>query len=494
MVDDIRLDEDGRALDLHPRVRIRTPGLLGRARVHEARSEGMRGAEDTRESFLEAMRRNEVAEDLTVEILDARERTPSPGGRGSEETDMQLEVRDPGEAFGQVVLYESEDGALSWHFPQQGPPDQRVSRGSDVLSYRIPRQVARNEEADSGQRGVLGAVGKKVLKVLTFRLVKEGSRWLGARFAERVESSRRPYALRSFAPGDHRRPVEHQLNDDELRMFAEGRALLFVHGTFSTSHGGFGRLPDDVLGTLHRAYGGRVLAFEHPTVSVDPPANVAWLADRLGAAGVRLDLDVVAHSRGGLVGRVMTERGGLGSVADVGRLVMVGTPNAGTVLADEERLDQILDRFTTLLQLVPDNGLTDALDILLAVVKQVAAGVMSGLDGITAMKPTGPFLTEQLNLGHTTAASYFAAAADYEPPQGSPFLRVARDGAIDVVFGRTDNDLVVPTAGVFDVPGAGAFPVGERLVFDASLGVDHSGFWAQQDFTSRLMEWLPGTR
>ena len=51
----------------------------------------------------------------------------------------------------------------------------------------------------------------------------------------------------------------------------------------------------------------------------------------------------------------------------VNRLVMVGTPNAGTALADVDHLDQLLDRYLNLLQFVPDNGVTDFLDVLLSV-------------------------------------------------------------------------------------------------------------------------------
>ena len=91
----------------------------------------------------------------------------------------------------------------------------------------------------------------------------------------------------------------------------------------------------------------------------------------------------------------MTERPDLGTsqrVLSVGRLVMVATPNAGTALADVKNLEHLLIRFTNLLQFVPDNGVTDVLDILLAVIKQVAAGVAEGLDGLMAMNPQGRFL------------------------------------------------------------------------------------------------------
>jgi hypothetical protein len=101
-------------------------------------------------------------------------------------------------------------------------------------------------------------------------------------------------------------------------------------------------LPRDFVATLVERYEGRVLALDHPTLSVTPTENVQWLAKMIDGlpAGRPLDLDVVAHSRRGLVGRVMCER-----PSDAGldprrlhlrTLVMVATPNAGTPLADRK--------------------------------------------------------------------------------------------------------------------------------------------------------------
>ena len=493
----VPLNEQGASVSVHPRVSIRTPGLSGRVRVHAASGGGQdRGPELKQDEFIEAMRRNDLEEDLTVEIDEPAERTPSQGSRGQGASDdMVLEVRDPGEAFGQFVLYESEDGVLSWHLPEGQRPTGGLTRGGGgTLTYRIPKKVALAEPAEGSEsRGILGAAGKKILKIITFRLIREGAKYLGAHFAERLEATRKPHGVRTFLPGEHRMPATQQMTDDQLRALEAGRALLFVHGTFSSSHAGFGTMPDATLTELHKRYGGRVLAFDHPTVATTPAENIAWLANRLRDAGVHLEVDIVCHSRGGLVGRVITERPDLGTshgVLSVGRMVMVATPNAGTALADVKNLEHLLNRFTNLLQFVPDNGVTDVLDILLAVIKQVAAGIAEGLDGLMAMNPQGKFLTEQLNRPDQTDATYFAAASNFEPPQGSKLLRIARNVGTDYVFADVHNDLVVPTDGVFTLPGDAKFPVADPLVFEAAAGVDHSGYWTQPPFNERLLQWL----
>ena len=56
-------------------------------------------------------------------------------------------------------------------------------------------------------------------------------------------------------------------------------------------------------------------------------------------------------------------------------------------------------------------------------------------------------------LRQTRPAARFSATVP-GPPRGAPLARVARDGATDLVFKSADNDLVVPTAGCWDVDGA----------------------------------------
>ncbi len=490
------LNPDGLPVEPAPGVVLRTPGLRGEVFVHVAGSDGSRGAEETREAFVAALTHNEMDEDLTLEIREPRETSDAEGSRAAGGDDnLTVEVPDPGAGWAQVVLYESEDGVVSWHLPIERNAGA-TTRGGDTLTYSLPRTVALEDEQEAGQRGLLGAAGSKIIKVLTYRLVKAGARWVGEEYGRRIESHFKRHALVRYSPDCYTDARPQPLTDAEVGALAGGRALLLLHGTFSSAYGAFHRLPSDTLDALHRTYEGRVFALNHPTVATSPVENVAALADLLnGLALPPLEVDVLSHSRGGLVGRVLTEQPALGGIDGrlaVRHLVMVGTPNAGTALADVDHLEHLLNRLTTLLQLVPDNGVTDALDVILAVLKQVAAGLFSGLDGLMSMDPGGAFLTETLNRPGHTAATYFAAAADFDPPGRATLTRIARDGLTDVVFGQTANDLVVPTAGVFTVPGAGAFPIADPLTFDATAAVDHGGYWTRPELAQRLTTWLPG--
>ena len=487
-----QLNPAGTPVELHPRIVIRTPGLTGTAEVHEAASAGTRAADRGQPDFLAALATNEMIEDLTVEIQKPREEGIGTGSRAIAGDDaIQLEVANPGAAFGQIVLYVSENGAVSWHFPEGTDDDQPTVRGSSTLTYRIPRAVTPTAGAE-GQRGLAGAIGKKILKVLAFRLVREGSKWVGRKFAERLEDQHRPHRLHLVRPGPGG-PVLTEAPPALLRRWGDERTLLLVHGTFSSIRGGFGSFRPATLEELHTRYGGRVLAFDHPTVSRSPVDNAAWLGDLLRADEIRLNVDLITHSRGGLVGRVLAEESNLAATADVltvDRAAFVACPHAGTALADVNNHSAMVDRISNLLQFVPDNGVTDALEVAIAVLKQIAVGIAEGLPGLMSMDPRGTFLTEALNVGAGTSATYFAAGSNFEPAKDSSLGQFAFDAGSDLVFRGAANDLVVPRDGAYLVEGPNGFSIADRLLFDTPAAVHHSGYWARDEMNDAFLRWL----
>jgi hypothetical protein len=119
----------------------------------------------------------------------------------------------------------------------------------------------------------------------------------------------------------------------------EGRVLLFVHGTFSETRAIFTQLEATESGrrflVAARDRYQAVLTFDHRTLSVSPMINAFDLQHAF--AGSKADVDVVAHSRGGLVARWWLE--GFGPVrATTARAVLVGSPLNGTGLAAPPRL------------------------------------------------------------------------------------------------------------------------------------------------------------
>jgi hypothetical protein len=357
--------------------------------------------------------------------------------------------------------------------------------------YVIDRAAPAPTEG-AATRGLVSAVGKKLLKVLVFPLVDPLVGAVSETFAERWEAKKRPYGLRPFTPDDFQSAAAPALGDDDWQRLGAGRSLLFVHGTFSRAHSAFGGLGADTLAELYRRYDGRVFAFDHFTLSHDPKRNVEWLLQHL-PDDARLDLDIVCHSRGGLVSRMLAEKQSAFSLGarslKVGNVVFVASPNAGTHLADPEHMGTLVDTYTNLLNFLPDNPVTDVLDGVLTVAKQLAVGALGGLDGLQSMRPGGEFqqwLNAQNGRGDT---AYYALGADFTPSQLG-FREWVKDKLMDGVFGA-ENDLVVPTASVYEANGSGFFPIEERHVFPADAAISHTGFFQHPAAQEKLLAWLP---
>ncbi len=182
---------------------------------------------------------------------------------------------------------------------------------SDTLRVLFPSQFKRSGEAeelflpdeieiDAQNRGLVSKIGIKLLKVFTkkkvvFPLVKDLAKKLenkqltieGLDFQEIGAG-----VLLSCSPTFELKKAG--------KLDASSPHLLFLHGTGSSSHGSFLDLKDSsewkqiVLGYAPNA----ILAFQHRTLTTSPLENVLELVKSLPKGMV---LDLVSHSRGGLV-------------------------------------------------------------------------------------------------------------------------------------------------------------------------------------------------
>lgn len=473
-----------------------TPGLTGRVEVHRAGDRGMRGAEHATPDLDSALASAGMEPQLTVELSGVA-RTRAPRGRPTrgaapEEPVVEVELPGPGDGQGQVLLSVDEAGTCRWHTSVAPPATRgRSTRGETRRTYRIPAPVVAAPRGPAS-RGLIGAVGSKLLKLVVFPLVDPVIGKVGKGFAARWEGHHRPYSLRTYDLADRGTNPGPSVDAARWRSIAEGPALLFVHGTFSRAASAFTGIDEETLTELHRRYAGRVFALDHPTLSVDPAENVAWLRKALSDAGVHLSapLDVVAHSRGGLVARALAESGE--DSVQVRTVVHVGVPNGGTTLADSEHLRDLLDTYTNLLTFFPDIGVTDVLEVVLSVVKEVAVAVHAGLPGLNAMDPHADYLKHLNGAKTASPATYHAVASDFEPTQ--PGLREwAKDTLLDHVFGGSGNDLVVPADGVWSGNGHPSFPIADALRIPSSAGVWHSGYFRHPPVRTQLLDWLPGS-
>jgi hypothetical protein len=269
----------------------------------------------------------------------------------------------------------------------------------------------------------------------------------------------------------------------EARLAAKKKVLLFIHGTFSQSEAilaaGLEATPEgrQLLADAEKHYD-LVLAYDHPTLSVSPMLNAFDLAALLRPSPQ--SLDVVCHSRGGLVTRWFCEA--FADPALPRRAVLVGSPLAGTSLAAASRLRSTLDLLTNIANLLRTgtrlaaaaNPLFLAASGLLRVVSalttvaaktpafDVAISLIPGLDAQSQTGNNEELRRLRANTGTADFSGgltrYFAIKANFEPKSlqwnflqwfSRPLQRLTDYGA-DIIFPGS-NDLVVDTASMDEV-------------------------------------------
>jgi pimeloyl-ACP methyl ester carboxylesterase len=498
------------AIALGEGYQIRAPGVHGTAELRRPRSAAERGraraAEDGSTALDAALANSNVTEvrqiDLSLKVPPATTAARSLRSVDGQEM-LELQVPDLGPETGQLVLACDESGVLTWHLPVD--EQQRIqipaTRGAgNVKRFLIPATRPRPAATEAtAKRSLIGVIGKKLLKVLIYPVLDPVIGKISEVFAEHWEEKNRPYGLRDFSPGNFRDPAGPAIASDDWARLAGGPALLFIHGTFSTAHSAFSQITDAAFAELHRRYGGRVFAFNHFSLSHDPRRNIEWLLAQV-PAGQSLEVDIVCHSRGGLVARTLAQSPSVfgldTSPLKVRRVVFVGVPNNGTLLTNPDRMVQMLDRYSTALNLFPTGAVTETLEAILTVVKVVGHGALKGLGGIAAMRPDGSFLNT-LNAGQEAGTGYYAIAADFEPvDEGLKALLTGTvaDAVMDRVFKQVPNDLVVPEPGVYGGNGNAAFPIADtrRLLVPVNAGIIHTTLFSYPPGMDRLQDWLPG--
>ena len=405
---------------------------------------------------------------------------------------ISVSVPSVSESWGQCLLATDENGIHTWHFPVVSDQSTAAARSSGKTTFLL-HGYASSPANGADTRGWFGALGKKIVRVLSFKLLDKAANKAGNFFAGRWEKKKRPYGIRTFTPENYQKVVTEPIDDAGWKRLSQGKALLFIHGTFSRANTAFYGLPVPAFQKLYDQYDGRVFAFDHKTITDDPTENAQWFVANIPEKQ-QLEIDIVCHSRGGHVSRILAENESLRSVGDrridIRKIVFVASPNRGTVLVDREYMGDFVDAHTNILSVLPDNLITDTLDIIISVVKQIAVGALGGLEGLQSMNPEGEYIKNVLNAGGKTNTDYYAIASNFEPNK-KKWKPWAKDRLMDKIFDEA-NDLVVPTVGVYAENKDPMFPISEnqRLELGDSAGVHHGSFFSNGDVVNHLHQWL----
>ena len=386
--------------------------------------------------------------DGNLEIETREDLEVKPGVRRGEIPNVVDFSIEGDEADSYVAVIRHASGALTFHPPERMESRRTSARAKPKVTYHFRCPIHFESEVP-GRRGLISRVIKVfVLKVLAKAAEKITERAI-PKLAQLCES--RIWKSRELTEGWHRVSGDTLRSGrlepvDLKRNRPTGRALLFLHGTFSHAVGAFGRMDSRFFEQIGARYGKNVYAFNHFTISKTPGQNARDLLNALPSGGI--ECDVITHSRGGLVLRTLVERKALvGAAANrlkVGRAILVAAPNEGTPLATSAHWERTIGFFANFLEMFPDNPFTTAAEFISDALVWMAKRATGELPGVASMDRNGAAIRELQAPPAPDHERYSALVANYHPEE-TIWARLA-DVGVDGFFGMA-NDLVVPSEG-----------------------------------------------
>ncbi len=194
-----------------------------------------------------------------------------------------------------------------------------VNGETEITLERLPKPTVNS-------RSLQGSI-----KILFQKVVYENAgKELGMNF---------PYPLLRIANVSESGRVTYNINANEIKakVAAANKILLYIHGIVGDTES----LLPSIQSAKFEEDGNQkslvdkydlVLAFDYENINTTIQENAQLLKERLEEVGITANhgkqLDIVAHSMGGLVSRAFIEQEGGNQI--VQHLVMLGTPNAGS--------------------------------------------------------------------------------------------------------------------------------------------------------------------
>lgn len=382
-------------------------------------------------------------------------------------------------------------------------------RGTDATVFELPTEIYTGEQARSGE---LTKVVLTLVKVFTKKdklapKIKE--------LATRLEKKQLNDRSGLYRLTDKFEFIDPK--DDKAALGPEGRYLLFLHGTGSSTKGSFGELiGSKVWSYITQTYRENILAFEHETLTKSPLQNVFELIEALPD---KATLTLVSHSRGGLVGDVLNrfcpkkgvpggfsakeknylrkqgqtddidcidkiEKAILRKDITIEKFVRVACTASGTTLASG-RLDIYFNVIFNLIGLAAGSAANPAYmafkDLIAALLE--SRNDTSALPGLAVQSPTSPF-NQALN------------NVDPETIIDTPLLIIAGDGKTNLrwkgikvflsnLYFWEGNDFVVNTRSMYN--GAKRTAGHVQYFLDESPDVSHFNYFRSPSTQSPLL-------
>ncbi|MBB6583803.1 esterase/lipase family protein [Ralstonia solanacearum] len=343
-----------------------------------------------------------------------------------------------------LVLRHTDTGVIQFVFPVQGA--QPVAQGDGLahnFGFILPRQLATT--VSDAEKWIGTAL--KIPQNLETDAIDAAARV--------IEAASKKEGFVALANGYASPPIDGQLSAANGK-----RVLLFIHGIFSSIEGAFKDLGDPSASTTMRslvqAYQGNVFGYDHWTISKTPLQNALDLL-RAIPAGANWDVDVVCHSRGGLITRsifadlapidsvsadlksIVAARNG--KIRSVNKVIFVAAANQGSQLADPDSLRNFLNIAALLASRSPCFSLTLVIGL-----ARLLVSSLFNLQSIQQLSTHSPLVSD-LNTVHSIMSEpgIFGARADFDSAKS---VLLQAGVLLDRLLMQVDNDLVVPYTGV----------------------------------------------
>lgn len=432
-----------------------------------------------------------------------------PSGTASfaaQPTQVLLEAPIPDDQI-QFAIYRDESGVISLHQPVPSAPiaSLRTGVGSAKAApgyhYLIPLRRTATPTAGRPRMGMLGGIFGNVIRFVGKAAtgLAEGAVFIAAKTWENQFRKPQGFHLCRSLP-ELLNPAPAQMGAADFESVKGNKALLFIHGTISSTSDCYTGLNNFLAKAtqLFEKYGGRVIGFNHHTLTKSVSRNAIDFLSALPAGSYQFD--VISHSRGGLLARALKEltttqllqltdvTANLNSGVDVsfGNIVLVGTPNMGTPLANPTDLPKAVSRLASMATSFSQDAAEFGLGALLAIFGGIVEGGVAALPGLEDMNPGNPFLVH-LNSASNDITPYYGITADFLPTGG--LATAILDNGVDALFQGVANDLVVPTAGVSEINGQ-TLPTARVDQYSRSANVYHTDYFYQQGTWDAIANFL----
>ncbi len=322
--------------------------------------------------------------------------------------------------------------------------------------------------------------------------------------------------LRRWSPVDGRLHPIRAVPPVEDSVGKPGGILLLLHGTFSSGDAIADQLASIESQAHFFAWAAsryeHILSFDHPTLSVSPVLNGLDLARLFGS--VKSPVDVIAHSRGGLVARWWLEAFAGMSVGPR-RVIFVSSPLGGTSLASPPRLREAFDLFTTVGAHLKMAGAAASVflpftmvAVALLQVFQTVTGALArtdlsdlffatipGLGGMSRVGHHGEL--DRLHSGTAPLPDYFAVRSDFQMESAGwrfwknfqhPALHTSQWGA-DRIF-DAENDLVVDNRSTIEIYKGQGLPADRIQHFATNGEIHHTNYFTRVEVIEAFRRFL----